>query len=77
MEKSKNCYKCKEKASFYFKQQNYICKNCFIPLISRKFGTFLRQKLKMTGKQLTNLCFFDGSPNSVAMADLFNTRYEL
>ena len=31
----------------------------------------------MTGKNLINLCFYDGSPNSIALVDLFNTKYKL
>ena len=72
--KYKECYKCKEKATFFYKNELFVCSTCFLKTESQKFGSFLRSKMDVYGENLKVFCIFDGSLNSLVCCDLFIQR---
>lgn len=43
--KLKICYKCKGKPEYYFRNELYVCYNCFWDIMNKKFRSFLKSKM--------------------------------
>lgn len=43
--KQKICYKCKQKPEYFFRNELYMCYNCFLEVMNKKFRSFLKSKM--------------------------------
>lgn len=74
----KECFKCREKASFNYKNGLHVCRQCFQShVMLRRIRSFLRNELGTFGRENTFYVCFDGSIESAVLAHLlFLSRAE-
>lgn len=58
----------------YYKNELFICSECFVQVEGQKFASFLKSKMDVFGDNLKVFCVFDGSLNSLVCSQLFDDR---
>lgn len=66
--KKKDCFKCKQKSTFVYKNGLFVCRECFVGhVMLRRLRSFLRNELQNFGKDNKYYVLADGSIGSLCL----------